>query len=367
MLCRLWDFIVESLMVLFMPAVCSYHLLTEDLFLNVAAADAVGCEKAANALLLPFQYLFAGKVAMSQPDGSWIFIQKHDYNDGFWIKTAASSALVIPSFVLGSAVKGLSYLSESSRKRHASLASAKMCTSPSSNLDLYRQWGIAISDPAKAADFIPPRIATPSRRRKTSSGREKYAPEVASVLNEAKILWWADCGTCLGVYRYGGVIPWDDDIDIGILVFDFENARRAFNRLDPLNSKSKTGQAETFPIRFSKSLKKKAERCSMFFVSKSISKSKKSPASSLLMNRSFFQNGSRSASARLLAPASFDTLFPLKKAFFDGIEVFVPNQTKEYLQRLYGENLDPVKIYDPNTGCFEKDLSHPYWQTPYVH
>ena len=66
-------------------------------------------------------------------------------------------------------------------------------------------------------------------------------------------------------------------------------------------------------------------------------------------------------------PASFEMVFPLKRAYFDGIEVYVPNQTKKYLQRIYGQNIDPVKVYDETTCRYEKDLSHPYWQESYAH
>ena len=81
----------------------------------------------------------------------------------------------------------------------------------------------------------------------------------------------------------------------------------------------------------------------------------------------FFPEWVKIRERRFSAPVPFDAVFPLKKASFDSIEVFVPNRTKEYLQRLYGENLDPAKIYNPSTGRFEKDPSHPYWEKPYVH
>ena len=66
-------------------------------------------------------------------------------------------------------------------------------------------------------------------------------------------------------------------------------------------------------------------------------------------------------------PVSYETVFPLKKALFDGLEVFVPANPEKYLQRYYGENLAPAKIYSPVTGRYEKDLTHPYWQKSYVH
>ncbi len=367
MLSRLWDFIVESLMVLFMPAVCSYHLLTADLFLNIAANDASGFEKAGNVLLIPFQYLFAGKMAVPGPDGSWTFQQKYDYNDGFWIKTGGSAALVIPSFVLGAAVKGLGYLTVESRERHASMAATKTCKKSHPNFDLYRQLGNPTTVDTSAERFIPQEFQRRPGDEKLLQGAKNVLAAVAAALNEAKILWWADCGTCLGVFRYGGVIPWDDDIDIGILVSDFENARRAFNRLDPVQFEVQDWSGRSFPNTFFKIFEKKSRAMLDIFCFK-VDLEKREISSIFSLDESiFFPEWFKIRERPFCVPATFDTLFPLRCAPFDGIEVFVPNKTKEYLQRLYGENLDPVKVYNPNTGQFEKDLTHPYWQRPYVH
>lgn len=43
----------------------------------------------------------------------------------------------------------------------------------------------------------------------------KMFDTVRGILNMRQIKWWVDCGTLLGVARHGGIIPWDDDIDIG--------------------------------------------------------------------------------------------------------------------------------------------------------
>jgi len=348
-----------------MPMVCSYHLLTEDLFLNVAATDAAGFEKAGNILLVPFQYLFAGKEAIPKPDGSWTFVQQHDYRDWFWVKSGASVAFAIPSLVFGSALKGVSFLSQNSRDRHISLAAAKMSMRSYPDHDLYLQLGNPYESFRER--FIPQGFQRRPGDEKLLQGAKNTLIEVAAVLNEAKIIWWADCGTCLGIYRYGGVIPWDDDIDIGILVSDFENARCAFNRLDPAKFEVQNWSGRSFPDTFFKIFEKKSGAMLDVFCFK-VDFEKREIASIFSLDESiFFPEWFKMRERPFCAPTSFDTVFPLKKASFDGIEVFVPNKPKEYLQRLYGENLDPVKIYDSRTGRFEKDLSHPYWQRPYVH
>ena len=40
---------------------------------------------------------------------------------------------------------------------------------------------------------------------------------ISSVLKEAGLTYWSSGGTTLGIVRHGGLIPWDDDIDICVL------------------------------------------------------------------------------------------------------------------------------------------------------
>lgn len=362
---RMWDFFVDAMTTFFMPLVCSYFALSADLFFNVAARDAGGLEWVGNELLSPLQYLLDGREAIAQPDGSWKFVQRFDYANGFWVKAAASLLSLPPSIALGTAAKGLSLIGKDSRDRFASLIAAVHATQVHSHLEEYRKMGLKISS---QFDFQPCQGYQRRPGDDAVLANEKQAmKEIVALFNEANIPWWLDCGSCLGAYRYGGAIPWDEDIDLAVLLNDFENVRSVLNKLDRSRYLVQDWSTRDHPNSFIKVFIRASGTMIDIYHFAIVPETKELRFVFALESNMFFPEWFKIRERRFKAPVSFDTVFPLKKTLFDGIEVFVPCDTKKYLQRCYGENLDPVKVYDPSTGRYEKDLAHPYWQRAYVH
>jgi hypothetical protein len=344
-----------------------YHTVCSNPFLNVTIENGSALENVGNTLLIPVQYLLDGKKASLNQDGSWQIKQRFQYNHLFWPKSIASLISFPLSLTLGSAVKSLSLLHKETKERYNSLKNHYHLRNPISNQETYLQMGLSLHSPEEAEVFSSLEYARRPGDEHHMEKTKEGLKEIAKILTEANIPWWVDCGTLLGTYRYGGIIPWDYDIDIAALVIDFENIRRVLNQLDKEKYVVQDWSSRSFPDSFFKIyVKESKDFIDIYFYEIDVEKKELKYIFTLEENIFFFEWW-KMDERRFKKPVALNVVFPLKKSFFDGIEVFVPNQPEPFLQRYYGENLAPAKVYNKETNSFEKDLTHPYWQNKYVH
>ncbi len=369
----LWNSFSLWVMQAGLPMVAFYHALCLSCFFNVSSEDAKGIEKAANLCLAPTQYLFAGRVAIPRQaeDGVIVYSleQRFNYEDpALWVKTAAAYLALPSSLIVGTVLKGASYLSADMRKKQEKIALSVEEGGAffQSKNAYYRSLGVAITSFNEAEKVS----SLGYQRRPEDLDKLKIEKEalkdIVSLLNEKEIIYWLDCGSCLGAYRYGGVIPWDWDLDIAILQPDFDNVRHVLSSLDPNKYMVQDWSSRDNPKSYLKIYVKEVNALIDIYHF-ALDGEKKEVRSILSNGKSVFLPKSWKAwESRYTIPTPFSYVFPLKKINFDGVEAYIPHETEKYLQQRYGENIAPVKIYNAATGNYEKDESHPYWQIQYV-
>lgn len=57
---------------------------------------------------------------------------------------------------------------------------------------------------------------------------ENITRDVSDTLKESRIRYWLDSGTLLGAYRFSAPLPYDDDVDLGVMRSDYETNKTAF-------------------------------------------------------------------------------------------------------------------------------------------
>lgn len=352
-----------------MPLVQAYHAATGSLIFNTASQDAQGLEKIADVILTPAQYVMAGRYFETTDGIHYTYRQRFSYENNYstWAKTGLSVLVAPLSLAIGGTLKTVALLNDDVQQHYNKIACCYYTDPVQVDKNFYANCGIELVTLNEAQSIDSPQYQRRAGDENVLKTDKEALRQVVGILHQAHIPYWLDCGTLLGAQRYGGIIPWDFDLDIAILQNDFDNVYKALSKLDQSKYQIQDWSSRDRPKTYLKVYVK--ETGLLIDIYNFEIDQKKQVVRSILSNENslFLPESWKIRERRFIIDTPISYVFPLKKAMFDGIEVFVPNQTLSYLKQRYGENIEPAKIFNPVTNHYEKDLSHPYWQMPHAH
>jgi len=161
------------------------------------------------------------------------------------------------------------------------------------------------------------------------------------------IEYWADGGTLLGAVRNQGIIPWDDDVDIGCFNKDKKKIQKVLDdivgnniysscetyfgyKIFPPNGKTLYCRGRPLPYKY--------------------------PALDIFLYSKDLEYVSEKAKTYFKKSFTFSNLFPLKKFKFEDFEIKGANNAEDYLDKQYGDNwrTHGVITYNHSTERFYK-------------
>lgn len=95
----------------------------------------------------------------------------------------------------------------------------------------------------------------PKTLRRLQNAELAVLEDVRALCEKENIAWFALGGCCIGAFRHGGFIPWDDDIDICMLRADYDRFLEAAAKDTAFQKKYKLiipGKESTYPCMFAK-------------------------------------------------------------------------------------------------------------------
>jgi len=170
------------------------------------------------------------------------------------------------------------------------------------------------------------------------------------------IKYWAQAGTLIGALRHNGWIPWDGDIDLGMLINDYNKLKEVINELpshmvfsEPNNkpcSKIRSTKAIYIPTKYSQKDDANLGLQIDIFIYENI-------------NNNIKFNGPNWMGVVGVGGSKevkYNEIFPVKKLYFDNILINVPNKYEKLCIETWGDyppKLPPIDKRYPHEGAIK--------------
>ena len=181
--------------------------------------------------------------------------------------------------------------------------------------------------------YIPSdRVMTQGERVESISATAK---EFLRVMRAIDLPVFLEAGTLLGWHRTGGIIPWDDDADFGMLLDDCMKKFPGFRQFQRA-VESRIDQNRFRALRFS-CIGEGGDEGHMTFSGKLLDKK-----TGFYVDLFHFEKTAQSVQRAQLDPKRvhpLDELLPLREVNFLNERVFVPHKYLDWLHRQFGEDL----------------------------
>jgi phosphorylcholine metabolism protein LicD len=191
----------------------------------------------------------------------------------------------------------------------------------------------------------------------------------AKICADHNLKFWCIGGTFIGTLRHKGWIPYDGDLDVGMMEEDYAILKKFRGELPPdLYFQDK----ELDPLYTTHDGMAKILHLHSHYIEKA-----EQPAHRGLQLDIFLHRKILNTIYPIVRDSTFDgkpmpesLLFPLVPASFEGIQVYMPNKTEEYCRKRWGAYpppLLPVGERRPHEGLIDSERAHPRDVESYPH
>lgn len=206
-------------------------------------------------------------------------------------------------------------------------------------------------DANKASKCTQRQLMAAISRAEDHEALRKLLRRMDAVFQEANIRYWIIGGTLLGAVRDGGIIPWDDDADVGVLASEWRTARSGLNEI-----------AQRHGVRFDSSWIGPSEK--MRF---RVDDATTDPQKRVFVDIFEFNDDAKRNNATL-RPTSSYALVAFPTETWQPEEVFPLRRYR--LRQLHGtapeDDVDGVDLWGPAVYERYLEAKYPKWQTQVV-